>query len=263
MACNPAAFFHIALAALIVAVSAKDLLHIIEAPANVDIIACQDQGCQADVSDIATVAAAAALEGPPDHKVPWIGAFGISPRTRLSDIIAVVYDGESTFPMNFKSSYPLLFTESSQQFMDENGEVSLGNEELKVTQINVQEFDTESSLSAHIEELKRSMGKSVLVVGVHVPKSESRSRRAADDAAAANGTDSGATAASGGGSSDTPSNLFNYSKEGGAAPFEIGIWTAILSAVAVYFICLYIMKIDEGNDSIIYKATAAKMGKRD
>ena len=93
--------------------------------------------------------------------------------------------------------------------------------------------------------------------------SGSRSRRASDDVTAGNGTDSGTDAASGGASSDTPDNLFNYSKEGGAAPFEIGIWTAILFAVAVYFICLFIMKIDEGNDSIIYKATAAKMGKRD
>ena len=55
--------------------------------------------------------------------------------------------------------------------MDQSGQMTLDNEALKVTQISVQKSDTESLLSSRIQELKKTMGESVLVVGVHVPKS--------------------------------------------------------------------------------------------
>ena len=118
MASIRAAFLQITVAVIIAAVSAEDIFHIIEAPTNVDILSCQDSGCQADISDIDTVAAAAALEGPPDHKVPWIGAFGISAKSRPSGIIALVYGMPRQLSIYFVTSYVILLKVLSISIFD-------------------------------------------------------------------------------------------------------------------------------------------------
>ena len=80
-------------ACLAAAVIAKDVLHIIEKPEHLSILDCEDQrkAPQADLSDVATVAAAAALKGIPNHEVSWIGAFGLSRKTRPSGVVAIVH----------------------------------------------------------------------------------------------------------------------------------------------------------------------------
>ena len=63
--------------------------------------------------------------------------------------------------------------------------------------------------------------------------------------------------------SGPPRNIYYFRKEGSAASFEFAVWFAIVFAIAVFLICVVLMQIDQGDDSIIYKTTSAKMGKRD
>ena len=72
-------------------------------------------------------------------------------------------------------SYPLRFGELSEEFMDQNGVISLTDWNLNLVQISVpdsvSESESERFLHTKIDDLKEALGKDLLVVGIQAPKS--------------------------------------------------------------------------------------------
>ncbi|XP_075256415.1 uncharacterized protein LOC142348798 [Convolutriloba macropyga] len=229
--------------ALFSTVSCEDeTLFFIRVPSMVHLIDCTPQNCMATLEQIREVATQAALAESPTVHSPWVEAFGVSKKTRPSAVLVAVYSETSdylTYPTSSSLRIPLEPLSSTSLTTS-----VLTDESIRLWEVDADNDDVEAQLH-QIEDHEN-----VLVLGLQLTPEAHRVRRQANE--------SDNSAAQG-----PPDNIYNFGKEGSAASFEFGIWFAILFAISVFFICIVLMQIDEGDDSIIYKTTSAKMGKRD
>jgi len=225
-------------------------LSFIQKPSSVHAIDCNSQNCKATLQQIVEVAAAAALVKPSGLRVPWLGPFGFTADTKPCGVIVVQnnVDDASQLPKDPSApsfEIPLEGDVSSAPLTDNSihlAEVDGGEQGV---QLDIQ--DTLSSLNWN-----NCPKDNVLVLALNIKQDSHRMRRSATDDPNDTGDVSG-----------PPLNIYNFDKEGSAASFQFAFWFAVVFAITVFVICVVLMQIDEGDDSIIYKTTSAKMGKRD